>query len=131
MVNTNRCRINISILSIYMKVEELENFNPISNNLPGAWLIIKASDNGANPNWFPTNDKIKKTFIIWYKRKQILDLDEVFKSYDTSSLKKISTSIGLKKHPKNRNKLIYQMKEKIMKKDWKSIDKLYKRIKRN
>ena len=114
-----------------MKVEELENFNPISNNLPGAWLIIKASDNGANPNWFLANDKIKKTFIIWYKRKQILDLDEVFKSYDTSSLKKISTSIGLKKHPKDRGKLIYQMKEKIMKKDWKSIDKLYKKIKRN
>ena len=32
MVNTNRCGINISILileSIYMKVEELENFNPL------------------------------------------------------------------------------------------------------
>ena len=120
MVNTNRCRINISILileSIYMKVEELENFNPIRENLPGAWLIIKASDTGATPNWFSRNDKIKKTFILWYKRNQLLNLDEEFKGYDTSSLKKISSSIGLKKHPKDRKKLIYQMKEKIMKKD--------------
>ena len=43
-----------------MKVEELENFNPIRENLPGAWLIIKASDTGATPNWFSRNDKIKK-----------------------------------------------------------------------
>ena len=114
-----------------MKVEELENFNPIRENLPDAWLIIKASDTGATPNWFSRNDKIKKTFILWYKRNQLLNLDEEFKGYDTSSLKKISSSIGLKKHPKDRKKLIYQMKEKIMKKDWKSIDKLYKRIKRN
>ena len=49
MVYTNRCRINISILileSIYMKVEELENFNTVKENVPGAWLIIKSSDNG-------------------------------------------------------------------------------------
>ena len=89
------------------------------------------SDDGATPNWFSSGDKIKKTFILWYKRNQILNLDEEFKGYDTSSLKKIYSSIGLKKHPKDRKKLIYQMKEKIMKKDWKSIDKLYKRIKRN
>ena len=114
-----------------MKVEELENFNPVKENVPGAWLIIKSSDNGATANWFSSGDKIKKTFILWYKRNQILNLDEEFKGYDTSSLKKISSSIGLKKHPKDRKKLIYQMKEKIMKKDWKSIDKLYKRIKRN
>ena len=113
-----------------MKVEELENFNPVRDNLPGAWLIIKSSDNEATPNWFSKNDNIKKTFILWYKRKQILDLDEEFKGYDTSSLKKISSSIGLKKHPKDRGKLIYQMKEKIMKKDWKSIDKFYEKIKR-
>ena len=114
-----------------MKVEELENFNPVKEHVPGPWLIIKSYDNGATPNWFSSGDKIKKTFILWYKRNQILNLDEEFKGYDTSSLKKISSSIGLKKHPKDRKKLIYQMKEKIMKKDWKSIDKLYKRIKRN
>ena len=34
----------------------------------------------------------------------MLNLDEEFKGYDTSSLKKISLSIGLKKHPKNRGK---------------------------
>ena len=113
-----------------MKVEELENFNPVKENLPAAWLIIKSCDNGATPNWFSKNDKTKKAFIIWYKRNQILNIDEEFKGYDTSSLKKISSSIGLRKHPKDRGKLIYQMKEKIMKKDWKSIDKFYEKIKR-
>ena len=114
-----------------MKIEEIKNFNSVKKNLDREWIIIKSSVKGATPNWFSSRDKIKKTYIIWYKRNQNLNLDEEFKGYDTSSLKKISSSIGLKKHPKDRKKLIYQMKEKIMKKDWKSIDKLYKRIKRN
>ena len=116
-----------------MKVEELENFNPLElDNCPGnPWLIIKSSDQGATPKWFTSKDPVKPIFILWYKRNQLLNLDEEFKGYDTSSLKKISSSIGLKKHPKNREKLIYQMKEKIIKKDWKSIDKLYEKIKRN
>ena len=47
-----------------MKVEELENFNPVKENLPAAWLIIKSSDNGATPNWFSKNDKIKTMFFF-------------------------------------------------------------------
>ena len=87
---------------------------------------------GSNSFYFRTYDdkKIRKGFILWYKRSQLLNLDEEFKYKDTASLKKISSSIGLKTHPKSRSKLIYKMKEKIMQKNWKSIDKLYKKIKR-
>ena len=116
-----------------MRVEELENFNPLDNDYGQAsWLIIKTADAGAKPDYFnKDNDKkIRKGFILWYKRRQILNLDEEFKYKDMASLKKISSSIGLKTHPKSRSKLIYKMKEKIMQKNWKGIDKLYKKIKR-
>jgi len=113
-----------------MKVKELEDFNPLIYNY--GWLIIKTFDNGAKPDFFDNIDdkKIKRAAILWYKRMQILNLDEEFKYKNPSSLKKISLSIGLKNHPKNRKKLIYRMKEKIMQKNWRSIDKIYEKIRR-
>jgi hypothetical protein len=138
MVNTNRCGINISILrvfleSIYMEVEELEDFNPLDQDYGQAsWLIIKTADAGAKPDYFNKgyDKKIKKGFLLWYKRKQMLNLDEEFKYKDIASLKQISLSIGLRKHPKNRKKLIHQIKKTIMQKNWRSVDKIYEKIKR-
>ena len=142
MVNKNRSRINISILTfidgIYMKLEEIENYNPVTDTSLKSlgtnvdFLIIKISDAGAKPDYFDKtyNKKIVSKFILWYKRNQLIKLDEELKKKDISSLKKIKTFLGVKSSS-NKEKTIIKIKEKIMEKHWKSIDKIYEKIKKN
>jgi len=142
MVHKNRSRINISILTfiegIYMKLEEIENYNPITDpSLKSLgshidFLILKTADAGGKPDYFDKSydKKIIKKFILWYKRNQLLKLDEELKKKDVSSLKKIISFLGVKKSS-NKEKTIIKIKEKIMGKNWKSIDKIYEKIKNN
>ena len=55
------------------------------------------------------------TYTLFYKKKQLLNLDEVLKRKKTSELIKISSSL-LSLKIKDRKKLIYEMKKKIMEK---------------
>jgi hypothetical protein len=120
------------MVDIYMKLEEIEQYNPITDDSLKSFgqnigfLIIKTADTGGKPDYFDKSydKRIIKKFILWYKRNQLLKLDEELKNKNVSSLKKISSFLGLTKSP-NKEKI----KEKIMGKNWKSIDKIYEKIK--
>ena len=111
-----------------MKIEELEVLDPFKYEF--AWKIIKTLDNGGKPDYFNVYDKkLKKVYTLFYKKKQLLNLDEVLKRKKTSELIKISSSL-LSLKIKDRKKLIYEMKKKIMEKSWKDTDKIYVKIRR-
>ena len=109
-----------------MKIEELEVLDPFKYEF--AWKIIKTLDNGGKPDYFNVYDKkLKKVYTLFYKKKQLLNLDEALKRKKTSELKKISSSLFSLK-TKDRKRLIYEIKKKIMDKNWKETDKFYLKI---
>jgi len=112
-----------------MKIENLEVLDPFKFEF--GWKIIKTLDNGGKPDYFDKYDtQLKKTYSLFYKKKQLLNLDEGLKYKKTQELRVISSSIaGLKKNKiKDRKKLIHKMKEVIMQKNWKTIDNIIGRL---
>jgi len=88
-------------------------------------FAIKLIDNNITPDWCNKDNKKLKTAITnFYKRKQILNLDEALKR--KKNLKKVFPRMKLK--GTNRKKLIIEIKEKVSKKNWKSIDKILEKL---
>ena len=87
---------------------------------------MKLLDQNATPDWCDANcnKSLKKTLIKFYKKRQILNIDEALKR--KKNLKKLFPRMKLV--GSNRKKLIVDIKEKISKKSWKSIDKILKNL---
>ena len=88
-----------------MKLEEIENYNPITDpslKTLGShidFLILKTADAGGKPDYFDKSydKKIIKKFILWYKRNQLLKLDEELKKKRCFFIKKNNIFYGCKK----------------------------------
>ena len=96
------------------------------------YFVMKLLDQNVKPDWCDKTKcsrKLKKELIRQYKKRQILNIDEILKRKNTKELNRLSRLIGNRKTIKFKHKILKEIKDRALKKTWRQMDNFYLKLK--